>query len=167
MYGVDIVNLAKLLNSELQPLTIDARCIYAESLMEKVAELVNLNDALQEDILLDDLSIMYESIFPPQEVFLVPILLDYVKDVRAHMRRHFWDPRCKVKVIKQRINKRFHRVIFVMDLEATTYAVYTDAVPTTTIEHLEDIVDENPSQELLERYETRCDFIPPIPEPRK
>lgn len=167
MYGVDIVNLAKSLNSEINPLPLDARCVYAESFMEKVCELVNLNDSLKEEILLEDLGVMYDTIFPPYEIRIIEIIQQYVGDVRAKMKQHFWDPRCKVKIIKQRLDKRFHRVYFVMDLEATTNYVYNEYVPSTTIEHIEDMVDDNPSAEVLEQYENRCDFIPATPEPRK
>ena len=166
MYGVDIVNLAKMLKSESRPLLMEARCVYAEMLMEKVAELVNLNDPLQEQILIDDLTLMYNAIFDPNEVLIIPILIDYVNDVRQAMKDNFWDPRCKIKIKKQRLDKRFHRVYFIMDLDATAHYIYAEAVPTTNIEYIEDVVDDNPSQELLEQYEMRRDFVPTQPKPR-
>lgn len=159
MYGVDIVNLAKMLRSDLAPFTLDASCVYAERIMENVVELVNLNDPLQENILIDDLMMMYSSVLPGVDV--VSIINDYVKDVRTAMRENYWDSRCKVKLIKQRLSKRYYRVFIAMDLEATASAIYTGVVDVSVPMHVEDIVDDNPSPELLEQYERKCQFIKP------
>ncbi|ASU03896.1 hypothetical protein JOAD_19 [Erwinia phage vB_EamM_Joad] len=153
MYPVDIVNLAKMLRTGSVEASLDAVCIYAERAMEHVVELVNLNDPLQENILIDDLIMMYEVILPGIDT--VSIIKDYVTDVREAMKRNYWDPRCKVKLIKQRLNKRYYRVHIVMDLELTAANLYNSVVDSSVPVHLEDVVDDNPSPELLAQYEQK------------
>lgn len=154
MYGVDIIYLAKSLRSEVVPVPIEASCVHAEILMDGVVDLLNLNDPIQETVLMDELTLTFQAVVP--EINVGAIINDYVNDIRQKMREYCWDPRCKVKLVKQRLNKKFHKVFVVMDLETTAANLYQSAVDTTVPFYLEDVVDDNPSQELMEQaYESQ------------
>jgi hypothetical protein len=121
----------------------------AERIIEAAVEIIN--EPRRQDVILDNLSYIYESTYDMVTPDLV--ILDFVNEIRKRMTAYGWDSRLVLKVSFTKLSNTFNRATVNMDLDATLErSKPAKKVRKVKVEKAIDIVSDNPSPDTINEF---------------
>ena len=119
----------------------------AVRLVETAVEIIN--NTQQTDALLSNVTHAYEMTFGMDRVD--DQVMGLVEMMRKDMSTKGWDPRTKIKLVERKLSNTYHRLVVVMDLEATVKS-FNEGVRKQSRKRatpIADVVSDNPGAELI------------------